>query len=481
MITKHSAYASEQGQKRSRSWARAVTVLLGLAICLGWAAVQAAAQTGGEGALEGTVTDSMGAVVQYASITATNKASGVSTTLKTSSDGVYEITPLIPGIYTVKVTAPGFEELLQENVEVDGLGITGLNLKLRVGSANDTITITAAPSQLQTVNATLGGVITNQIYESLPTLMGGQQRDPTAYATLAPGAQSGSRAPVMSGTGNYLAEVYLDGIPTTTSNQQGDNRVVVNSIPIESVDQLQVISSVPSAEYQGAGAISFTTKSGGNEYHGAVIDFVRNTIFDSWGFVAPFATKQAIVNGVPTTVPAGKPVEHQNEFSASAGGPIPLTRHKGFFFANWDQYHGRSGVSPALMTIPTTLMTQGNFSELDSASATFKGIFNPLTNSCTGSTCTRQRFTGDVIPTQFISAISQYEQKFMPTPSLPGIVQNYLAGGVSGYNNHEVVFKVDYDMTTRQRLSFFFSHGIRGSVGTEPICHCRMRQATAQF
>jgi hypothetical protein len=465
MITKHSAYASEQGQKRSRSWARAVTVLLGLAICLGWAAVQAAAQTGGEGALEGTVTDSMGAVVQYASITATNKASGVSTTLKTSSDGVYEITPLIPGIYTVKVTAPGFEELLQENVEVDGLGITGLNLKLRVGSANDTITITAAPSQLQTVNATLGGVITNQIYESLPTLMGGQQRDPTAYATLAPGAQSGSRAPVMSGTGNYLAEVYLDGIPTTTSNQQGDNRVVVNSIPIESVDQLQVISSVPSAEYQGAGAISFTTKSGGNEYHGAVIDFVRNTIFDSWGFVAPFATKQAIVNGVPTTVPAGKPVEHQNEFSASAGGPIPLTRHKGFFFANWDQYHGRSGVSPALMTIPTTLMTQGNFSELDSASATFKGIFNPLTNSCTGSTCTRQRFTGDVIPTQFISAISQYEQKFMPTPSLPGIVQNYLAGGVSGYNNHEVVFKVDYDMTTRQRLSFFFSHGIRGSVG----------------
>ena len=128
--------------------------------------------------------------------------------------------------------------------------------------------------------------------------MGGLQRDPTALATLAPGAQSGDRAPIMSGTGNYLAEVYVDGIPTTVSNMQGDNRVVSLSIPVESVDQMQVVTSGPSAEYQGAGAISLTTKSGGDKYHGTIVDFIRNTAFDTWGYAAPALTQVKIVNGV---------------------------------------------------------------------------------------------------------------------------------------------------------------------------------------
>jgi hypothetical protein len=461
MNTKEFGDTMDVRRKRSGRWASAATILLGLAICLGWEAVQAAAQTGGQGALEGTITDSTGAVVPNATVTAMDEASGVATTRQSSSAGLYEITPLIPDRYTVTVTASGFAVLKQEHIEVNGLTVTGYNVTLTVGSSAETVTVTEAPPQLQTTNATLGGVITNETYESLPDLMGGQQRDPTAFATLEPGAQAGTRAPVMAGTGNYLAEVYMDGIPTTTSNQQGDNRLISNGVPVEAVDQLQVVSSGPSAEYQGAGAISFTTKSGGNHYHGTVVDFVRNTAFDTWGYSAPFATQKAIVNGVATTVPAGKPVEHQNEISASVGGPIRYTRNKGFFFVNWDQYHGRSGVSPSLFTIPTTLMSEGNFTELGAGTY----IYNPLTNSCSGSTCTRQPFAGNVIPSSYISAISQYEQKFLPSPSLPGIANNYLAGGISGYDNHELVFKVDYDLTNAQRLSFVYSHGVRASVG----------------
>ncbi|MGH9566687.1 MAG: TonB-dependent receptor, partial [Candidatus Angelobacter sp.] len=291
--------------------------------------------------------------------------------------------------------------------------------------------------------------------------MSGQQRDPTAFATLAPGAQSGARAPVMAGTGSYLSEVYLNGIPTTTANMQSDNRLIVNGVPVESVDQMQVMSSSPTAEYQGAGAISFTTKSGGDQYHGTVADFVRNTIFDTWGFTAPYATKRVLVNGILTTVPAGKPVEHQNELSASLGGPIPWTRHKGFFFVNWDQYHGRNGVSPSLFTVPTALMRQGNFSEL----GTGDYIYNPLTNSCTAGVCTRQPFAGNIIPSDYISTISLYEQKFLPPPSLPGISNNYLGGGLSGFDNHEFVFKIDYNLTSKQRYSVVASHGVRQSVG----------------
>jgi len=451
-------YAGWAGVGRSLS--------LVLILCMGFMTFEATAQTGGEGALEGTVTDTTGAVIPTATVTAINQASGVATVRKTSSAGLFEITPLIPGVYTVTVEASGFEVLRQENIEVNGLSITGLNPVLQIGSASQSVTVSEAPPALQTTNATLGDVITNDTYESLPDLMGGQQRDPTAFATLMPGAAPGSRAPIFEGTGNYLAEVYLDGIPTTTPNQQGDNRVLVNGVPVESVEQMQTISSGPSAEYQGAGALSFTTKSGGRQYHGTIADFVRNTIFDTWGYTAPWATQHALVNGIATTMPAGKPVEHQNELSASVGGPIKYTRGKGFFFFNWDQYHGRSGVSPSLFTVPTTLMTQGNFSQLGTGTY----IYNPLTNSCNGNTCTRQPFTDsngnpNIIPSQYISAISQYEQKFLPAPSLPTLANNYLAGGISGYDNHEYSGKIDFDVTNNQRLSFFFAHGIRQSVG----------------
>ena len=257
-------------------------------ICISWA------QTGGQGALEGTVVDSVGAVIPHATITATNQASGTASTRITSSAGAYEISPLIPGIYTVIVTAKGFETLRQENIEVNGLTITGFNAKLTIGAVSETITVTEAPAELQTTNATLGTTVTNDTYEKLPFIMSNQQRDATSYGTLAAGAQSATRAPNFSGTGGYLSEVYLDGIPTTTANQQSDNRPVSNSIAVETIDQMQIQTSGATAEYQGAGSLSFTTKSGGKEYHGSVSDFVRNRIFDTWGFTQPWEPKRRL-------------------------------------------------------------------------------------------------------------------------------------------------------------------------------------------
>ncbi|QMV18699.1 TonB-dependent receptor [Granulicella sp. 5B5] len=440
--------------------------LVCLIVCF---AVPARAQTGGQGALQGTITDPTGAVVPNAKVVATAQASGVKTTAVSSSGGLYSLTPLVPDLYTVTVTAPGFKVFTQKNIEVNGLNITGFNAALAVGLDTEVVTVTDAPPQLQTTQSGVGAVITDETYESLPIVMNGQQRDPTSVATLAPGAQAGSRAPLFSGTGNYLAEVYVNGIPTTTANQQGDNRVVSNGVPVESVDQLQVISSAPSAEYQGAGAIGFTIKSGGNQYHGQVVDFVRNTIFDTWGFAGNQQTKDVLVNGVITREPAGKPVEHQNEISASFGGPIPFTHKKGFFFVNYDKFHGTSGVQPAPFTIPTTLMTQGNFTQL----GTGNYLYNPLTNSCTGNTCTRQPYMGlvngvptaNVLPSTSISSISAYEQKFMPSPNLSGLVNNYLVGGLSGYNNHEIVANVAYDLFHGQRISFTYIHGVRQSIG----------------
>lgn len=472
------------GPQRQR---RSIAILL--AAVFAFAIPAAIAQTAGEGALEGTVTDPTGAVIPRATVTATNQASNVKTTRTSTSAGLYSITPLIPGVYTVTVKAQGFSTLTQKNVEVNGLTVTGFDPKLTAGAVNQEITITSAPPLLQTTSPSVEAVITQHTYEALPLVMNNQQRDPTALATLTVGAQGGTRLPVFAGTGNYLAEGYLDGIPTTTSNQQGDNRVISNGVPVEAVEQMQIISSGPSAEYQGAGAVGFTIKSGGRHYHGQIVDVFRNTALDTWGFTGNQATKSELVNGKITQVPAGKPVEHQNELSVSAGGPIPFTHHKGFFFANYDKFHSTSTSKPGIFTVPTPLMRQGDFTELNCGSATncigtgLNGtgsdnpafLYNPLSNACSDSKhCTRQPFVGtkngvptyNVIPSNFISPISQKEESYLPDPNIPGtLVNNYITTGYSGYDNHELVFKIDYDWSSKQRISFVYSHGVRKSIG----------------
>ena len=453
--------------KNVRFWT-APLGLLAIAVALPLLTTSSTAQTGGQGAIQGTVTDSTGAVMANVNVTATNKESGVATTRPTSSAGLFEINPLIPGTYTVTATVKGFQTFRQENFVVDALKVTGLNITLTVGGTDQTVTVTEAPPALNTTSATLGGVIENSTYTNLPLQMSGQQRDPTAFATLLPGAQSqaSARAPIIGGTGNYIAEVYVDGLPTTTANQQGDNRVVSNSIPVEAIDQFQVLTSIPGAEYQGAGALNFTIKSGGNRYHGTVADFVRNTIFDTWGFSAPALTQQD-ANG--KVIPAKKPVEHQNELVGAIGGPIPLTHKKGFFFATYDRYHGRNGINPNTLTVPTMLMRSGDFTEL---SSTTPIIYDPSTNACTSSGCTRQPFTGmknglptvNVIPSSRLSPITQYMQKFMPAPTNSGVVGNFLGGVPSGFDNWEFLSKVDYDLTPSQRISVVLTLGSRTNV-----------------
>ena len=451
------------------------------------------AQTGGEAGIQGTVTDSTGAVVPNATVTATDQKSGVVTTRQTTASGLYTISPIIPDVYTVTVKAQGFGDYTQKNLTVDALKMTGLNVTLNIGAAAAEVTVTGAPPALETTNATLGGVLENQTYENLPLVMNNQQRDPTAFATLLPGTQSGSRAPIIGGTGNYLAAVYVDGIPVNTINQQGDNRVVSNAIPVEAIDQFQVVTSTPGAEYEGAGLMNFTLKSGGNGYHGTIAAFFRNRALDTWNWTSKGATYKDI-NGV--THPAPKPDEHQDELVFSGGGPVPFTRHKAFFYATYDKFHSRQGVNPNILTVPTVKMRSGDFSELltpcgattagcigiqsnnvpctvgakgCAATSGYTGlIFDPTTTAaCTaanGGTLCRYAFPGNVIPQNYLSPIAQAMAKALPDPTSSATFNNYLGGVPSGFENHEFTTREDVDLTSKQRLSFVLSTGVRTNV-----------------
>lgn len=439
-------------RKSTRLFLSAIALIL-------FACSAAFAQTGGEGGIQGTVTDSTGAVIPKATVTVTNIDTKVSNTTTATGDGLYTVSPIIPGTYTVRVTAEGFGAFTQENLRVDALKLTGLNVTLQNGATNAEVTVTGAPPALETTNAVLGNVIENQTYSNLPLQMSGQQRDPTAFAVLTPGVQSGTRAPVIGGTGNFLAAVYVDGLPTTTINQQGDNRVVSNALPVEAIDQFQVLTSTPPAEYGGAGLINFTFKSGGSRYHGQGAIYVRNTIFDAWSYAGKAAT-QKDANG--NTIAARKPYENQNEIVGSVGGPIPFTHDKAHFQFTYDRYHGRNGINPQITTVPTTRMRTGDFSELTT------GIYDPTTNHTTGclpsQTVCRTRFPGNVIPASELSPIALKMQSYLPAVSNSGVVNNALVGVPSGFDNWAIATREDYRFNDRHQISFVAAIGKRENV-----------------
>ncbi len=462
-------------------------LLVGLTIGLGLCSARAAAQTAGEGAIEGTVTDSTGAVVSNAMVVATNNNTGVSTRQTTTSEGVYDLRPIIPGTYTVTISATGFKTYIQKNVVVNALQVVGLNARLEVGQAAQSVTVTAAPPELETTNATLGGTMTTAEYTDLPVMLqvagasGLQQRDITQVSNLMPGAQvpPGGRSSIVGGTAQRLGEVYIDGLATTVISQQGDNRPVFNVVPLESIDQVQVVTSGFSAEYQGAGLENYNLASGGNQYHGALFEYDRNTVFDAWSFSAkpgsPSNVTKKIINGVVTTVPGPKTPEHQNEYGFKVGGPVRIPylfngHDKLFFFASYDGFHSYEGANAIANTVPTMKMRSGDFSELLAANGgPGYNIYDPTTLNCpTPSTCTRQQYSyngqPNVIPPGELSPITQAMMKWLPQPETSTVTGNYLSGIPQGYNNWLYSARFDWNVSAKNRLSGAVTGGNRHAI-----------------
>jgi hypothetical protein len=403
----------------------------------------ATAQVGGSGTIEGTVTDPSGAAVPGASVSATNVQTGVQTNRKTTDAGFFVLSPLQPSEYTVTVKVGGFQTVVQEHIVVDALATVGLNVKLKIGAATETITVESAPPALHTDDATLGSSMGNELYAALPLAMNGVPRDPTQFIALVPGVDNastqaaGPTTAAFNGGQTYQNEVYLEGLPLTSAGTEGDTRYLAFAVSVDAVDQFQVETNGAKAQYEGQGMENYVLKSGTNSFHGAAFEYFRNTDLDARGFF-----------------PVATPIEHQNEYGGLVGGPIK--KNKLFFFANYDGYKYASGLlNPTLQSIPTTLERTGNFSELPASQA----IYDPASQSCTGAVCTRTPFSGNIIPTNRISSISQSFQSYLPAPTNSNIVNNYLPVLPIQLSTWNTTEKVDANLSDRHRLSGFFAAG----------------------
>ncbi len=447
----------------------------------------AQAQIGGSGTIEGTIVDSTGAAISGAKVTAHNLDTGADTERLTNGTGFYNLAPLDVATYTVSVSASGFETLVQKNIHVDGLQVLALNLTLQVGSGSQTITVTDTPPTLETGNATLGAVMENEVYQSLPLEMGGangistDQRRATDYAVLMPGVTNNetknneSDEPMVVNGNASSTVMYIEGIPLESASVSGDPRFIWPAFSVETIDQFQLKTTAYSAGYQGLGVENFSMKRGTNDIHGSFYDVFRNTALDSAGFLpAQYPTNYPVAALAGTYY---KPPEHMNEYGMTLGGPI--WKNKIFLFINYSGFRFITLTKPQSNTIPTPAELCGDFSQ-GTGGSTMQPIYDPTTQTLTAGSYSRTQFTGptwtsagcgtgpvaaNVIPQAEISPIAKYLQQWMPAPTNSNATNNYVGSYTWGLNNWSTANRLDFDLSDKHTISLIGSVGRQGLVG----------------
>ncbi|HET9408046.1 MAG TPA: TonB-dependent receptor [Candidatus Sulfotelmatobacter sp.] len=318
--------------------------------------------------ITGTVTDPSGAALRGATATATDTERGTSWTAETNESGVFTITRLPVGTYTVRVTAPGFQTANYPAFTLVLNQIASLNFQMKVGQVAESVEVSGAAPLLQTQTTEVGDIIDSSAAVSMPLA----SRNYLQLTLLAPGAtnvnpdgmrspqqMTNSGRPYINGNREQANQYFLDG----QQNSEERNNEVGYTPSVDAIQEFNVITQNASAEfgnYEG-GVISATIKSGTNSFHGDVYEFLRNDTFNA------NLASNGWTKGVPGDMGAlghaadgtgQKPELRYNQFGATFGGPI--IKNKLFFFVD---YQGIRQVQagPDGSQVLTTAMKGGNF------------------------------------------------------------------------------------------------------------------------
>jgi hypothetical protein len=334
-----------------------------------------------QGAINGVVKDSSGALVPGALVTLTNTDTNFPMQSKSDGKGEYSFSPIKIGHYTLTATAPGFEITKQENITVNIQDKLNIDISLKPGGAQETVTVTSAAPILQNESATVGQVVTTQTINDTP--LNGRNWVYIAQLTagVAPGlAAGGARGGL---TGDFSANgqrttqnnFILDGVDNNVNVDDFQNGASYNvRPPPDALAEFKIDTSDYSAEFgHSAGAVlNASIKSGTNQFHGDLWEYVRNSAFDGadWdagGVVPPY---------------------HENQFGATLGGPI--WKNKFFYFGDLEANRiafSDPDLGNGAYSVPTASMRNGDLTEFFNESLTGKntpiGVFAPNTGGQT--------------------------------------------------------------------------------------------------
>jgi hypothetical protein len=389
--------------------------------------------------LLGTVTDTTGAAVANAQVTATQTSTGAVRTGQTNASGNYVFADVTPGQYSVAAELTGFKKTSRPQINVDVNTSTRVDLQLEIGNMSQTVEVTAAPPLLQTDRADTGSKIETRQLADLPA---GGNRNFQSLLNLVPGTTRATfqHSQFFNATSSLQTQVngqlrmgnnyQIEGIDD--NERTGLLQIIVP--PIEAIQTVDVSTSNFEAELgRASGAVTnVLLKSGSNGIHGSAYEFLRNSEFNARNFFQPSVGHLTY-----------------NYFGGNVGGPI--IKNKLFFFGDVLEVKDHEAAG-TLETIPTATQIGGNLS------ASTTTIYNPFTGNPDGTG--RVAFAGNRIPTNLINPISTRLLSFLPAPNVnsPTGVNNYFA--TLPYHKDTLSFDVkgDYVATDKDRLSVRLSY-----------------------
>jgi len=443
-------------------------VVAGLAICFAFLFCPRGLRAQALSGINGTVTDTSGAVVPGAKVTITNVDTNVSQTAVTTSVGSYYVTDLIPGTYTVKVEKLGFKAFLSNGVVVAGGATSTVNATLSLGAASATVEVKAPSVSLQTEQPQVGTTVNETLMQNLPQVISGQNRQIDNFIFLAPGVTGGGFSHRINGGVDQQTEVMFNGVPEAFSETAGFTQW--NQPPYDSIKDVDVLTGTFSAQYGlGQGVEQYRIKSGTNQIHGDAFAFYRDAFFD-----APGANNDVFGNNVGT--PDAPNTDHEIDWGFSVGGPVFIPKlyngkDKTFWFFSYDRYRHAFGQGALTVPIPAFVPT-GNgadFSNLvrfDSTTNSFVQIpvyvpiawaTNPslMPSGCVPGAAPGKQFPGNIIPQSCISAVSQTLLKFIPAPNISNAVgnnSNFFPRSSVLDLEPSFIFNIDHNLTSKQAI-----------------------------
>ncbi len=387
----------------------------------------AMAQLASQTALVGTVTDSGGGVLPGASVVAVNVGSGDTYQTVTNEQGQYNIPSVRLGEYEITITLDGFQTFKATGVTVLGNQVVRRDASLPVGDLAETITVEAGAAVLQTDRAAISATVEKRAVVDLP--MAG--RNVWQMAATTPGVLQGTTSDIGltfrgAGQRDIQNSLTLDGINSSS------NLLAATSVrPIaDAVEEVQVQTGSTSAEYGSylGVHINVVTKAGTNTLHGSIFEYYQSEKLDSREyFQNPNLPKNP---------------RSSDQFGVQMDGPIVIPglydgRNRTFFMGAYEGVRAE-GLSNQIVSVPTALMRQGNFSE----------VSTPIRNPRTG-----QPYPGNIIPQSDLSPIALSLLQYYPAPNGPGTAANLNATQSNLTDNDQVLFRIDQVLSNSARVN----------------------------
>ena len=414
--------------------------------------------------LTGSVSDQSGALIAGAEIIATNAGTNSAAIGKTDGAGRYVIPALTPGQYSVSVQASGFKQMVQTGVRLEIDQRLRVDFQLELGAVSEIVEVSAAAATVQAETSSLGSVVNNRQLLNVPL----NSRNAISLMALIPGARPNrgfgdafntSMNFIINGGRGQSSEVLTDGIANTTGANNPFNAIPV-SPPVEAIQEFKVQTNSLSAEYgrTGGGVLNFILKSGTNDLHWTLFEFLRNSKLDANNF---FSNQRGI----------GLATFQRNQFGGVIGGPVIIPRmlngrNKLFFFASFEGLR-QSQQNTAQFTFPTLAERRGDFSQtarVVAGQCRPVGIFDPFsTRANPAGGFIRTQFPNNVIPGNRLDRTGAMAVSYYPEPRSAGDpcsgANNFANSAAAKNNVDQVDFRIDFNPSEKNR---FF---LRGSPG----------------